>query len=381
MRTVLVHDWLYTYVGSEKVVEAILHCLPVAAIYTTVDFLPPGKRAFLQGLPVRPSFLQKLPGARAFRRYYLPLMPLAVESFDLSAADLVISSSSAVAKGVLTHGQQLHICYCHTPARYAWDLTHQYLAAAGLDRGLRSLAARLVLHYLRLWDVANTPRVDHFIANSRHVARRLWHLYRRRSTVIHPPVEVERFTPKTAKEDFYLTVTRLESYKRVDLIVETCARLGRKLVVVGDGPELKKIKAKVTPGIEVLGFQTDAVVQDLMQRARGFIFAAEEDFGIALVEAQACGTPVIAYGRGGARETVRGVWPGEPAAPDTTGVFFPEQSSRSLAAALAHLERLQADLDPAACRANAVRFSRERFEGEFSRFVQARWEAFRAARR
>ena len=250
-------------------------------------------------------------------------MPLAVESFDLSAADLVISSSSAVAKGVLTHGQQLHICYCYTPARYAWDLTHQYLAAAGLDRGLRSLAARLVLHYLRLWDVANTPRVDHFITSSRHIARRLWHLYRRRSTVIHPPIEVERFTPKTAKEDFYLTVTRLESYKRVDLIVETCARLGRKLVVVGDGPELKKIKAKANPGIEVLGYQPDTVVEDLMQRARGFIFAAEEDFGIALVEAQACGTPVIAYGRGGARETVRGVWPGEPRGPRHHRGVFP----------------------------------------------------------
>jgi len=376
MKAVAVHDWLYTYVGSERVLAAMVRCCPVSAIYTTVDFLPPEQRHFLRGLPVYHSFLQHLPGARRWRRYYLPLMPLAMESFDVSEADVVISSSSAVAKGILTHAGQLHICYCHTPARYVWDLSHQYLRAAGLDTGLKSFLVRLGLHYLRLWDVSNSTRVDHFVANSHFVARRLWHLYRRRSTVIYPPVEVSRFTPGGNKEDFYLTVSRLESYKRIDLMVEACRALGKKLVVVGDGPEMARLKAKAGRTIELLGSQPDAAVVDLMQRAGGFILAAQEDFGIAPVEAQACGTPVIALARGGALETVRGVYPGERPEPGTTGVFFREQTAAALAQALEHFERHRGKFDPAACRAQAERFRQEHFETAFGELVRMQWQAF-----
>ncbi len=376
MKTVLVHDWLYTYVGSEKVVAAIIGCWPVSAVYTTVDFLPPEKRFFLGNLPVHSSFLQRLPGARRWRRHYLPLMPLAMEGFDVSGADIVISSSSAVAKGILTHGEQLHICYCHTPARYFWDLTHLYLREAGLDKGLKSLPVRVILHYLRLWDVANAARVDHFIANSHYVARRIAHLYRRRSTVIYPPVEVDRFLPGADKEDFYVTVSRLESYKRIDVIAAACAALKKKLVIVGEGPELSKIKAVATPQIEFLGFQPDEVVHDLLRRARGFILAAAEDFGIAPVEAQACGTPVIAYDRGGALETVRGVYPDTPPGPGATGVFFREQTPEALGNALRFFEGCREEFASEACRAQAERFHRRRFENEFTQFVQESWHAF-----
>lgn len=376
MKAVAVHDWLYTFVGSEKVLAAMVRCCPVSAIYTTVDFLPPEQRSFLGDLPVYHSFLQHLPGARRWRRYYLPLMPLAMESFDVSGADVVISSSSAVAKGILTHAGQLHICYCHTPARYVWDLTHQYLRAAGLATGPRSFLVRMGLHYLRLWDVSNSNRVDHFVANSHFVARRLWHLYRRRSTVIYPPVDVARFTPGGNKEDFYLTVSRLESYKRIDLMVAACRAVGKKLVVVGNGPEMARLQAAAGRGTELLGSQPDEVVVELMRRARGFILAAQEDFGIAPVEAQACGTPVIAWGRGGALETVRGMYPGELPETGTTGVFFREQTAADLVQALEHFERHREDIAPAACRVQAERFRQEHFETAFSGLVRSQWQAF-----
>jgi glycosyltransferase involved in cell wall biosynthesis len=381
MRIVLVHDWLYIHVGSEKVVEAILSCMPVETIYTLVNFLSKKNSYFLNNVPVQSSFLQHLPWAQKLRRLYLPLMPLAIEAFDVSDADLVISSSSAIAKGILTHAEHLHICYCHTPARYAWDLTHQYLAESGLEKGLKGTLAQLILHYIRLWDVSNTNRIDYLISNSYHIAKRIWHIYRRESTVIYPPVEIDRFELKEKKEDYYLTVTRLESYKKVDLIVEVFANLKKRLVVVGDGPDMAKIKAKATPNIVLLGFQPNNVVEYLMQRAKAFIFAANEDFGIAVVEAQACGTPVIAYGRGGALETVQGVYPGEKPAAETTGIFFREQTQPSLAEALDWFEKHQGVLDPGACRKNAERFSRARFEQEFKKFVEAKYHEFQAGRR
>lgn len=378
MKTILVHDWLYTYVGSERVVEAILQCMPVETIYTLVDFLPPEKRFFLHEVPVKSSFIQHLPWARALRRHYLPLMPLAMESFDVSSADLVISSSSAIAKGVLTHGEQLHICYCYSPGRYFWDLTHEYLRGAHLEKGAKGFLARLLLHYLRLWDVANANRVDHYIAISDHIARRIWRVYRRPSTVIYPPVAVDKFPRHDAKEDFYLTVSRLETYKRVDLIVDALRQLGRKLVVVGEGPDLANIqaKAKGIANLEILGYQPDSVVLELMQRARAFVFAAQEDFGIVSVEAQACGTPVIAYGRGGSREIVQGVFPGELPGPETTGVFFREQTPKALIEAINWFEAVQDHITPEACRKNAEGFSRPRFELEFRQFVEQKWSEF-----
>jgi len=381
VRTAVVHDWLYTYVGSERVLESILRCFPVETIYTLVDFLPDDKRFYLNHVPVKCSFLQHMPWAQSLRRHYLPLMPLAIEGFDVSAFDLVISSSSSIAKGVLTNSEQLHICYCYSPGRYFWDLTHQYLHGSNLSSGVKGFIARMILHYLRIWDVSNSNRVDHFITLSHYIAKRIWHIFRRESTVIYPPVDVDKFDLKSDKEDFYFTVSRLESYKKVDLIVETFARLKKKLVVVGDGPELKKIKAKATANIEILGYQPHAVVQDLMERARAFVFAADEDFGIVNLEAQASGTPVIAYGRGGSLETVHGVFPETKPEKGTTGIFFKEQTVLSLSEALDWFERHPDDFDPRDCRKNAERFSRPRFEREFKQFVETKWEEFRANRR
>jgi len=229
------------------------------------NFYLGNERFFLNNLPVEHSFLQNMPWARAKRRLYLPLMPLAIESFDLSSADLLISSSMAVAKGILTHSEQLHICYCHSPARYAWDLTHQYLHEADLERGFKAALARMVLHYIRLWDISAANRVDHFIANSKYISRRIWRVYRRESTVIYPPVDVDRFKSRYNKEEFYLTVSRVVPYKKVDLIVETFAQTKKKLIVVGEGPDLKQIKGKATSNIEFLGYQPNDIVEDILQ--------------------------------------------------------------------------------------------------------------------
>lgn len=367
----IVHDWLITYAGAERVLEQMLHCYPDADLFSVVDFLPSDKRGFVQNKAVSTSFIQRLPFARSKYRHYLPFMPLAVEQFDLSGYDIIISSSHAVAKGVLTGPDQLHLCYCHSPIRYAWDLQHQYLRESGLDRGLKSWLARWMLHRIRLWDVRTANGVDHFMANSYFIARRIQKIYRRQSTVIYPPVDIAAFTPNERKEEFYLTASRLVPYKRVDLIVEAFAAMpDKRLVVIGDGPEFAKIKAKAGANVELLGYQTSDVMRDHMQRARAFVFAAEEDFGIVPLEAQACGTPVIAYGKGGALETVRVTSRGlEEENP--TGVFFLEQSVPAIVDAV---HRFEADkIKPGACRENAMRFSAERFRNEFSTFVENAW--------
>jgi len=376
LKTFVVHDWLYTNAGSEKVLDSILKCFPAERVFSLVDFLPETDRHFLRGIPVTTSFLQKMPFCRTQRRLYLPLMPLAVESLDVSGADLVISSSAAIAKGVLTHGEQLHLCYCHSPARYAWDLTKDYLGADGFLETLKGALARPVFHYFRLWDAGSANRVDHFIANSRYTARRLRRFYGRESTVIFPPVDVDRFPLEEHKEDFFITVSRLVPYKKVDLIAAACARLGKKLLVVGEGPEMPKIKALSRGPVELLGWQPDEVVVDLVRRARGFIFAAREEFGIAGVEAQAAGTPVIAFGAGGSLETIKGIFPGSHPQPGTTGVFFREQETPSLIEALEWFEGCRGEIDPQACRQNAVRFDRPRFEQEFKQFVLEKYEQF-----
>ncbi|NEQ30004.1 MAG: glycosyltransferase family 4 protein [Leptolyngbya sp. SIO4C5] len=367
MKVAIAHEWLASHAGSEKVVEQILQLYPQADLYSLVDFLPDDLRGFIQHKPVTTSFLQKLPLARQKFRQYLPLMPLAVEQFDLSAYDLVISSNHAVAKGVLTRPDQLHISYVHTPIRYAWDLQHQYLQQAGLDRGAKSVLTRLILHYLRLWDVASANRVDRFVANSRYIARRIWRTYRRPAQVIYPPVDVQRFRADFPREDFYLTVSRFVPYKRVDLTVRAFANLGLPLVVIGDGPQWRQVAAIARAPIRLLGQQPDAVVTDYMQRCRAFIFPAEEDFGITPVEAQAAGAPVIAYGRGGAAETV---------VPGKTGVLFAEQTAASLAAAVENFEQQRSRFDSQQIRQQAEKFSRERFQQEFQTLVETTYLQF-----
>lgn len=370
MRVALVHDWFTVYAGAERVVEQMLKVFPQAEVYAVVDFLEGGGREFLQGKKVHTSFIQNLPGARKRYRTYLPLMPLAIEQFDLRGYDLIISSSHAVAKGVITGPDTLHISYIHSPPRYAWDLQHQYLEEAALSKGIKGALARGLMHYLRLWDSLAGQRPDVLVANSHYIARRIQKAYRRKAEVIYPPVNTDVFTLEQNKGDFYLTASRMVPYKRMDLIVEAFAQTpDRKLVVIGDGPEFPKVqaKAKGTSNVQLMGYQPFEVLRDHMRRAKAFVFAAEEDFGIAPVEAQACGTPVIAFGRGGAAETILA---GE------TGVFFREQSVESLIAAIKEFEKLS--FDPLRVRRNAERFSAERFRSEFAALVEREWDRFRA---
>lgn len=372
VRVAIIHDWLVTYAGAERVLEQMLACYPEADLFSVVDFLPADGRRFIRNKRVRTSFVQNLPFARQRYRQYLPLMPLAVEQFDLSSYELVISSSHAVAKGVLTGPDQLHVCMCYSPMRYAWDLQHQYLRETGLDHSLMGWLVKWQLHKLRLWDARTANGVDEFIAISRFIAARIRKVYRRESRLVYPPVDTAYFALREEKEDFYLTVSRLVPYKRVDLIVEAFAAMPEKrLLVIGDGPEMEKIRAKAGTNVELLGHRDNAEVRDCMQRARTFVFAAEEDFGIVPLEAQACGTPVIAYGKGGALETVRGLDDEHP-----TGVFFAEQTVQSIQAAVETFERNGAIIQSSACRENACRFSPERFRAEFMAYVGAEMARF-----
>ncbi len=360
-RVAIVHDWLVTYGGAERVLEQILKLYPQADLFALYDFIPPDRRDFILNKTVTTSFLQRFPFARKKYRSYLPLMPLAVEQFDLSAYDLVISSSYAVAKGVITGPDQVHISYVHSPMRYAWDLTHHYLREAGLQSGPKSWFVRWTLHRIRTWDARTANGVDEFIANSQFIARRIWKVYRRKATVINPPVAVDAFDLCAKKDDFYLTASRMAPYKRIDLIVEAFARMpDKKLVVIGEGPDFGKIAGKAGPNVTLLGYQPFEVLADHMQRARAFVFAAEEDFGIIPVEAQACGTPVIAFGKGGALETVID---GE------TGVFFDQQTSESIVEAVRSFDRCRQQFDPEKIRENALRFSTDKFKQRFKAFV------------
>lgn len=368
MKIAIVHDWLVTYAGAERVLAGLIEAWPDADLFAVIDFLSDEDRASLGGKRATTTFIQQLPKAKTHYQKYLPLMPLAIEQLDMSAYDLVISSSHAVAKGVLTGPNQLHISYVHSPIRYAWDLQHQYLHEASLDRGIKAKLARMLLHYMRMWDQRTASGVDEFIANSHFIGRRINKSYRRESTVIYPPVDTRNFTLYAEKEDFYLTASRLVPYKRIPMIVEAFSRMpDKKLIVIGAGPEMDKARELASPNVTLMGYQNFAVLLHHMQRARAFVFAAEEDFGIAPIEAQACGTPVIAFGRGGVLETVRGIDHPEP-----TGVFYDEQTAESLIAAIGEFEAQAHHIFPDACRASAERFSTERFRQEIKAFVETR---------
>lgn len=356
----VVHEWLTDWGGSEAVTAALLGLQANSKLYALFDFLSPADRAKLDIEALDTTFLQKLPGMHRRFWYWLWLMPAAIESLDLREHELILSSSHAFAKGVLTGSDQLHISYVHSPMRYAWDMHHEYMADYALNRGLKSLLARLMFSKLRQWDRHTAHNVDLFIANSNYVARRIWRAYRRPALVIPPPVAINKIPYQEAKEDFYLTVSRLVSYKRIDLIVDAFSRMPqRKLVIVGDGPEIDSLKRKARPNIEFLGYQSDEEVHSLLGRARAFVFAAREDFGITPVEAQAAGTPVIAFGAGGALETICG--PSPERDPElTSGRFFTQQSAESLQTAIECFEQ-GPHINPAACRKSAERFSQIRF--------------------
>lgn len=369
MKIAIIQDWLITIGGGERVLEQVLTLFPEADLFSIVDFIPEGERIFLQNKTVQTSFIQNLPYAKKMYRNYLFLMPLAIESFDLSKYNLIISLSHAVAKGVITGPDQLHISYVHSPIRYAWDLQHQYLFDTGLNKGIKGAIAKYMLHRIRSWDIIASNRVDFFIANSNFIKRRIEKVYRRDSTVIFPPVSVDDFLLHESKDDYYLSVSRMVPYKKISLIVESFTKMpNRKLKVVGDGPEFEKIKsiAKGFSNIEILGSLDFSTVVYIMQRAKAFIFAAEEDFGIAPVEAQSCGTPVIAFSKGGILDTV---------IPDVTGVFYDEQNSTSLMQAIERFEDLV--FDPVAIRDNAKRFSNQKFKLDLECFVHNHYLNFK----
>ena len=381
MRIALVHDWLDTWRGGENVLADLVALFPSADLFALVDFLPEGCRGRLAGKRARTSFLQRLPFARAHFRHYLPLMPRAIESLDVSSYDLVLSTSHAVAKGVRTAPGQLHICYCFTPMRYAWQLSEQYLTVTGIAGSPTAPLVRALLKRLRDWDLRTSARADRYIAISQYIRARIRQCYGREAAVIYPPVDVSFYQPETrivspASRDYYVTASRWVPYKRVDAIVAAFAALpNRRLIVVGDGPEAPRVHAASGRNVEFVGEVSRERLRELLRGARAFVFAAEEDFGILPVEAQACGTPVIAYGRGGALETVVG------AGHRRTGAFFAAQTAEAIADSVQQFDEVISRIEPRDCVENARRFSRERFADEMTAAVRAALDGFEAGSR
>jgi glycosyltransferase involved in cell wall biosynthesis len=352
LRMAVVHEWLATYAGSEMVLAEILALYPQADLFAIVDFLPRDRRILLGDRKITVSFIQHLPFAKKKFRWYLPLMPLAIEQLDLSAYDLIISSSHAVSKGVLTRSHQLHISYVHTPIRYAWDQQEDYLKGTATGR-IRGAFARLFMHYLRIWDLRSAAGVDYFIANSQFIARRILKTYRREASVLYPPVALEKFSVREQKDDFYVTVGRMVPYKRMDLLLEAFAMMpDRKLIIIGDGPELPKLRRRASSNVHLTGHVSDAEMTDYMARAKAFVYAGEEDFGISMVEAQACGTPVLAFSRGGAAEII---------VDGETGLLFDRQDAAAIKSAVAQFEQ-NWHFEPWLIRRNAMRFNTSRFK-------------------
>ncbi|MHB8208548.1 glycosyltransferase family 4 protein [Mucilaginibacter sp.] len=361
MKVALVHEWLTVIGGSENVFKEIASLYPYADIFTLVSRDETIKKLNLSGHKVTTSFIQKMPFAKTKYRTYLPLFPLAIEQFDLSGYDLIISSSHAVAKGVLTNSNQVHICYCHSPIRYAWDLHHQYLKESGLNKGIKGFLAKYLLHRIRAWDIISTNRVDYFIANSNYISKRIKKIYGRDSTVIYPNVAIEDFLPVYEKKDYYVTCSRFVPYKKLDLIVSAFAKMpDKKLFVIGDGPDFKKVNKLAKSNTILLGHLPFKELKQYLAEAKAFVFAAEEDFGILPVEAQACGTPIIAYKKGGALESI---------IENKTGIFFDEQTEEAIILAVNSFEIKHTLFNYNDIVNHASAFSTERFKNQFSTFV------------
>ncbi|WP_341733617.1 glycosyltransferase [Microcoleus sp. EPA2] len=374
LKYALVHEWLTPLAtgGSELVVEEILKHVE-ADVYALIDFESANPQSYLFGRQIGTTFLQHFPFARKGVQKYLPFLPIAIEQLDLRQYDIILSSSHAVAKGILSSPSQLHVCYCHTPMRYAWDMTFDYLDSSKAGRGIPGVLTRYLLHRLRQWEVISANRVDYFIANSQHTARRIWRCYRRRAEVIYPPVNIDRFSLVGQKQDFYVTVCRLVSYKNISAIVQAFNQMGHHLIVIGTGPELEMMRQLAKPNVQILGWQPAEVVEKYMAQAKAFVYAACEDFGIALVEAQACGTPVIAYAAGGALETVRDI----RQHPETgTGLFFASQTPSALVAAVEEFEQLQSKFQPEIGRLHAEEFAPEVFRQRYLAFVEESYQEF-----
>ncbi len=364
-KVAIVHDWYQDKGGAENVISSLLNLYPDADFFALVDFFDDQQRKdVLNGKKVTYTFIQRLPFAKKIFRHYIFLFPLAIERLDLREYDLIISSSHAIAKGVMTGPEQLHICVNYSPMRYAWDMYFDYRQEHDL-KGIKEKFLSYVLHKIRIWDVTASNRVDYFIAISKLVQKRITKYYRRESTIIYPPVDIENYTLCEDKQDYYFTVSRLVPYKRVKLIVEAFVENGKPLVVAGTGTQLKEIEEIATDNIKILGFVDDSEILKHMQKAKAFVFAAYEDFGIVPVEAMACGTPVIAYGKGGVKDTV---------IDGVTGIYFDEQNIHSLNSAINKFEVMTFDYE--AISKHASKFSNERFEKEIKSFIDNKWETF-----
>jgi glycosyltransferase involved in cell wall biosynthesis len=357
MKVALVHDYLNQYGGAERVLECLMDLYPDAPVFTLISDLKKMPPRFREA-DIRHSFIQSLPFAKSQYKKMLGLLPLAIEQFDLRGYDLIFSSSSAFAKGVITNPDQIHVCYCHTPLRYVWDLYHQYIKE--IRNPIYKIVLPRILHKIRIWDQVSSRRVDYFIANAHNVAKRIAKYYGRESTVIHPPVQLNQFSLSRTVDDYFLIVSRLIPYKRIDIVIEAFNQLRWPLVIIGDGYDRKRLESLAGPTITFLGYQPDDVIAEYYSKCKAFIMAGEEDFGITPLEAQASGRPVIAFRKGGALETVKEF---------ETGLFFNEQSSDSL------LETLKT-FDPGAFDAQKIRnhasqFGADRFKDRIMAFIQS----------
>jgi len=376
MRVAIVHYWFVSRRGGERVVEALCELFPQADLFALVADRKT-LSAELQKHSLTTSFLQKLPGSRRWHRHMLPLYPLAVEQFDLSGYDLVISSESGPAKGVLTSPETCHICYCLTPMRYIWNFYHEYKNGSGLGLVTKPIFG-LTAHYARLWDQASAARVDHFAAISHSVAARVRKYYRREAEVIYPPVDVTAAQLSGNIEDYYLVVGQLVNYKRVDLAIEACNQLGRPLRIVGVGEEYSRLRRIAGKTVSFLGALSDEEVRSQYAQCRALLFPGEEDFGIVPVEAQAAGRPVIAFGKGGARETVIGAdRDGLTSSERSTGMFFGEQRVSSLVEAILRFEAEERHFSPSFIQAHAEQFDKKHFLKNMGSFVAEKLEGYR----
>ncbi len=377
LRVAIVHYWFVGRAGGERVVEALAEVFPQADLFSLVadrSTLAP----VLQDRKLQTSFLQRIPGARKFHRHFLPLQPLALEQFDLSGYDLVISSESGPAKGVITSSRTCHICYCHSPMRYIWDMYSAYRQNMGF---LVGSVFSLTSHYMRLWDYASARRVDYFLANSLFTASRIRKCYGRDSTVVHPPVEASTSKLSDKGGEYYVAIGRLVPYKRFDLAITACSALGRRLKVIGSGPAEKALRRMAGPTVEFLGQVSDQELRKHLADCRALLFPGEEDFGIVPVEAQSFGRPVIAYASGGVLETVRGIYPGKARVENPTGVFFREQSSSSLTKAILEFESMEHDFCPQTIREHSIQFDTAMFKRQISEFIACALEDFTARNR
>ncbi len=363
LKTAIVHEWFVNYAGSERVVESLVNVFPDADVFALVDYLNDElRKIILKGKYAKTSYIQKLPFAKTKHRNYLPLFPSAIEKLNLSGYDLIISSSHAVAKGIKKNKNQLHITYCHSPMRYVWDQAENYL------RGFKGTAAKIFINYLRKWDLKSALKVNYFIANSHHIAEKIKRIYERDAEVIYPPVDVSKFSVETNKEDYYLAASRMVPYKKLNLVVEAFNDMSdKKLIVAGSGPEKNKIRAMAASNTKIVGNLSRQELKSYMKKAKAFVFAAEEDFGIILVEAMACGTPVIALNKGGAKESVIN---------GKTGILFDGQNPKSIKKAVLKFEEQKNSFDSEIIRKHAEKFSRQIFENNIKNFVSNKSEKF-----